>query len=434
MSFLIRYERKRKTILLNIISILIVNQKASTDRGHSHQMGLLTEKAKPFHNQLERPNNFRRKNMNNETLDYRTQADAQRMDRLRQLQRELPPLCTDFFRSIAFTTSTLTRLAYAYDFRLFFQYLTKENPLFADKDPKLLMDEDFKMIKKRDFVGFQDYLSLYYVYDEETGLSHSVRNHELGIMRKLSSLRSLFDFLFQNGYIDGNIAALITLPKIHEKPILRLDADEMQRLLATASSGEGLSEMQQKRLNSTRNRDLAMLMLFLGTGIRVSECVGLNISDLDFETNAFMVTRKGGDQTILYFPEQVSRALQAYLQERNEIIPLEGHEDALFLSLQRRRITQRSVQNLVKKYAQVAAPLKKRISPHKLRSTFGTNLYQETGDIYLVADVLGHSDVNTTRKHYAAMTEERKRKAAGRVKLPDVKEQSNASDQPESRD
>jgi len=372
--------------------------------------------------------------MNNETLDYRSQADAQRMDRLRQLQRELPPLCTDFFRSIAFTTSTLTRLAYAYDFRLFFQYLTKENHLFADKEPKLLMDEDFKMIKKRDFVGFQDYLSLYYVYDEETGLSHSVQNHELGIMRKLSSLRSLFDFLFQNGYIEGNIAALITLPKIHEKPILRLDADEMQRLLDTASSGEGLSEMQQKRLNSTRNRDLAMLMLFLGTGIRVSECVGLNISDLDFETNAFMVTRKGGDQTILYFPEQVSQALQAYLQERNEIIPLEGHEDALFLSLQRRRITQRSVQNLVKKYAQVAAPLKKRISPHKLRSTFGTNLYQETGDIYLVADVLGHSDVNTTRKHYAAMTEERKRKAAGRVKLPDVKEQSNASDQPESRD
>ena len=358
----------------------------------------------------------------NENLDYRAQSDIRRMDRLRELQKELPPLCTDFFRSIAFTTSTLTRLAYAYDFRLFFQYLHKENYLFADLEPRMITEDDFKKIKKRDFVGFQDYLSLYYVHDDETGISQQVQNHELGIMRKLSSLRSLFDYLFQNGHIDGNIAALITLPKIHEKPILRLDDEEMKKLLDTASSGEGLTERQKKLQKSTRSRDLAMLMVFLGTGIRVSECVGLNISDLDFESNAFIVTRKGGDQSILYFPQQVADALQEYLTHRKEIIPLEGHEDALFLSLQRSRINQRSVQNMVKKYAQIAAPLKKRISPHKLRSTFGTNLYQETGDIYLVADVLGHSDVNTTRKHYAAMTDERKRQAAKRVALPTLNE------------
>ena len=106
--------------------------------------------------------------------------------------------------------------------------------------------------------------------------------------------------------------------------------------------------------------------------------------------------------------------------EREQIEPLEGHEEALFLSLQRRRMTQRSVENMVKKYALIAAPLKKRLSPHKLRSTFGTNLYQETGDIYLVADVLGHADVNTTRKHYAAMTDAHKREAARRVLLPET--------------
>lgn len=357
-----------------------------------------------------------------ENQDYRTQTDMQRMNRLRELQKELPPLCTDFFRSIAFTTSPLTRLAYAYDFRLFFQYLNKENYLFADIEPWQIQEEDFKKIKKRDFIGFQDYLSLYFVTDEETGQSHQVQNHELGIMRKLSSLRSLFDFLFQNSHIDGNIAALITLPKLHEKPILRLEVDEMQRLLDAASNGEGLTPRQQKLMKFTRGRDTAMLLLFLGTGIRVSECVGLNIEDLDFDSNAFIVTRKGGDQTILYFPQQVADALRDYLRERNEIVPLEGHEDALFLSLQKRRITQRAVQNLVKKYAQVAAPLKKRISPHKLRSTFGTNLYQETGDIYLVADVLGHADVNTTRKHYAAMTDARKRQAAKHVVLPSTTE------------
>ena len=351
-------------------------------------------------------------------LDYRAQIDAQRMEKLRLLQKDLPPLCTDFFRSIAFTTGTLTRLAYAYDFRLFFQYLYKENPLFSDKVPSYWEDQEFKRIKKRDFVGFQDYLAQYFNTNEETGEAQLVQNHELGIMRKLSSLRSLFDYLFQNGFIEGNVAELITLPKIHEKPILRLETDEMQKMLDTVSSGEGLTERQQKLLKTNRTRDMAMLLLFLGTGIRVSECVGLNINDFDFANNAFLVTRKGGDQTILYFPQQVADALQEYLKIRKELVPLEGHEDALFLSLQKRRITQRAVQKLVKKYALIAAPLKKRISPHKLRSTFGTNLYQETGDIYLVADVLGHSDVNTTRRHYAAMSDANKRKAAQSVILP----------------
>ena len=139
---------------------------------------------------------------------------------------------------------------------------------------------------------------------------------------------------------------------------------------------------------------------------------------MNLEDNAFLVTRKGGNQVVLYFPPEVAEALAAYLTEREKIEALPGHEDALFLSLQKRRITQRAVQLLVKKYAAIAAPLKPKISPHKLRSTFATNLYGATGDIYLVADVLGHSSVETTRKHYADMTDQRRRTAADYVKLP----------------
>lgn len=351
---------------------------------------------------------------------FHAQADIKRLDRLRQLEKELPLVCTDFFRSVGQTTSTLTRLAYAYDFRLFFQYLTRENPFFADVEPRFMDDKHLRMIKMRDIDGFQEYLTQYYVTDEETGESKVVRNHELGIMRKLCSLRSLFEYLFKNGHIEANIATLVTLPKLHDKPILRLEADEMQKMMDTVASGDGLSKTQQRYLKFTRTRDTAMLLLFLGTGIRVSECVGLDIDDLDFDLNAFLVTRKGGDQSILYFPEQVADALKAYLAEREEIEPQEGHENALFLSLKKRRMTQRAVENMVKKYALIAAPLKKRISPHKLRSTFGTNLYQETGDIYLVADVLGHADVNTTRRHYAAMSDANKRKASRMVPLPNT--------------
>ncbi|MBQ9264661.1 MAG: tyrosine-type recombinase/integrase [Clostridia bacterium] len=355
-----------------------------------------------------------------ESANYHTQSDIKRLERLRVLEKDLPAVCTDFFRSIAQTTSTLTRLAYAYDFRLFFQYLTSENPIFGDVEPRMMTDKHLNAVQMRDIEGYQDYLTQYYVMDEETGEERVIQNHELGIMRKLSSLRSLFEYLFKNKHVDANIATLVSLPKLHDKPILRLEPDEMQRLLDTVMSGDGLTEKQQQYLKFTRPRDTAMLLLFLGTGIRVSECVGLNIEDLDFEVNAFLVTRKGGDQSILYFPQQVADALQEYLKVRETIETQPGHEDALFLSLQKRRITQRAVQNLVKKYALVAAPLKKRISPHKLRSTFGTNLYLETGDIYLVADVLGHSSVDVTRKHYAAMTDAHKREAARHVVLPET--------------
>ena len=224
--------------------------------------------------------------------------------------------------------------------------------------------------------------------------------------------------MFKNQRIVSNVTELVPLPKVHEKPIIRLSREEMTAMLEVSRTGERMSKNQQKYQKLTSKRDFALLSLFLGTGIRVSECVGMNLQDVDLENNAFLVTRKGGNQVILYFPPEVAEALADYMAERNGIETLPGHEEALFLSLQRRRITQRAVQNLVKKYAASAAPLKSKISPHKLRSTYATNLYQETGDIYLVADVLGHTSVDTTRKHYADMTDARRRMAADHVHLP----------------
>ena len=236
-------------------------------------------------------------------------------------------------------------------------------------------------------------------------------------MRKLSSLRSFYHYLFKNALINSDITLLVDMPKRHEKPIIRLEVDEVARLLDLVESGEKQTQHQKRYNDHTRLRDLAILTLFLGTGIRVSELVGIDIDDLDFDVGGFMVTRKGGGQAILYFPDEVATVLKDYLRAAQAMTPLPGHENALFLSLQNKRISVRAVQLMVKKYATQAAPLKKHLSPHKLRSTFGTNLYRETGDIYLVADVLGHSDVNTTRRHYAAMADERRRMAARKVRL-----------------
>lgn len=343
-------------------------------------------------------------------------------ERIKQMLKELPPVCSDYFRSISQTSSSLTRLAYAYDLRLFFNYLCNERFSFANSSPGYMSINEISAITARDIEGFQEYL-LQYAKAENGGPSPTptlIQNNELGIMRKLCSVRSLFEYLFKNEMIPANVATLVSLPKKKEKPILYLEPDEVQEMIDAVISGNGLTAKQKAYLDATRTRDLAILMLFLGTGIRVSELVGLDVNDIDLEKNAFVVTRKGGNQTILYYSDQIKQLIEDYLTERQTITPLEGSENALFLSLQRRRITARAVENMVKKYALIASPLKKRLSPHKLRSTFGTNLYQETGDIYLVADALGHSDVNTTRRHYAAMTDQRKREASKRIKLPEI--------------
>lgn len=359
-------------------------------------------------------------------ITYQEKLNADRTEKIRHMLRSLPSSCTDFINSILMTTSVLTRMAYTIDLQTFCDFATKEIPYFAEKSPENWTDKDLSHFTVRDLNAYADYLTLYY---KDSSIGDTIdqqkvlRNRECGVMRKLSSLRSYFDFLFKAERISGNIAALVSLPKLHEKPILHLIGPEVERLLAVAEDGSNLTESQQKFHNHTRKRDYAILMLFLGTGIRVSECVGIDIGDLDFQNNAVLVTRKGGNQVILYYPQEVSDALQDYLAERKQIkTPSKEDENALFLSLQRRRISQRAVQLMVKKYCAIAVPLKKKMSPHKLRSTYATQLYHETEDIYLVADALGHSDVNTTRRHYAAISDERRRQAAKNVHLPANKE------------
>lgn len=344
-------------------------------------------------------------------LSYHEQEDIENTKRIRGILKELPPFCTDFFRGIEPRTSARTRLAYAYDLKTFFDFLKQANPELKSKKlrdlPLSLLDE----IKLMDLEEYMEYLKCY-----STEKREDLMNTERGIMRKVSTVKSFYNYFYRTERIQNNPASLLQLPKIHEKEIIRLDVDEVARFLDEVEDGECLTEKQKAYHVKTKLRDLAMMTLLLGTGLRVSECVGLNINDVDFRNGGLRIHRKGGKEVIVYFGAEVEYALQDYLSEREHIVPEEGSEEALFLSMQRKRINVRSVEKMVKKYAQLVTPLKK-ITPHKLRSTYGTNLYRETGDIYLVADVLGHSDVNTTKKHYAALEDERRRSARNKVQL-----------------
>ena len=344
-------------------------------------------------------------------IPYYQQKDIENIKKLREMMKELPPFCTEFFRGIEPRTSTRTRIAYAYDLSVFFDFLKKENPVFSKMERMDFQLEQMDKITVTDLEEYMEYLK--YRFNEQ---NHEIMNQERGIMRKISSLKSFYNYFFRTEKLTTNPAALVRLPKLHDKEIIRLDVDEVALLLDAVEQGEGLTEKQKTFHKRTRLRDLALLTLLLGTGIRVSECVGLDINDVDFKNGGIHIHRKGGKEVTVYFGSEVENALQDYLDERFGIIREEGSEQALFLSMQRKRMNVRSVENLVKKYAHIVTPLKK-ITPHKLRSTYGTNLYRETGDIYLVADVLGHSDVNTTKKHYAALEDERRRSARNVVKL-----------------
>lgn len=342
--------------------------------------------------------------------NYHEQVMKKNILRLREFCSNLPPFCQEYFLGTAQIISSRTQLAYAFDLKVFFDYIHQFKKGYQTIDitdyEMTILDE----ITRRDIVQFMEYLSYY----EKDGREYT--NDERGKARKLATLKSFYKFYFKNELIKTNPAALVDMPKIHEKEIIRLDINEVVELLDMVENGEKLTKGEQKYFARNSLRDFTILTVMLGTGIRVSECVGLNLKDLDLEENRFKVRRKGGNESIIYYGEEVAAALERYLIQREHEIPCEGSEEALFLSIQKKRMSVRAMENMVTKYTEKLNSLK-RITPHKLRSTFGTNLYRETHDIYMVADFLGHKDVNTTRKHYASISDDKRRNAIRNFKL-----------------
>lgn len=352
--------------------------------------------------------------------------------KLRELIGILPPACGEFMRGIEHNLSILTRYNYALDLKLFFEFLLSTELAdgvgsIAEIDYSILESVTADHIER-----FLEYVTVYERTDtidgDANGAERTITNGECGKTRKLSSIRALYKYLYRKGRISTNAPSLMDTIKIHNKPIIRLDPDEIYMILHAAESGEGLSQREKAYHQLTAPRDTAILTLFLGTGMRISELAGINMDDVNFMTNEVRITRKGGNQDILVFGQEVRSALLNYIVYREVMTPALGNEAALFLSIQRKRMSVRAIEKLVQKYAKLAAPLK-HISPHKLRSTYGTMLYRETGDIYLVADVLGHKDVNTTRKHYAAIEQDRRRIAAEVIRLREGNDTAAESEQ-----
>lgn len=348
--------------------------------------------------------------------NYYEKRNIESRDKFKAIIAELPKFCLEFFIGIESRTSILTRLNYAYDLRIFFNFIVNESGIFNNTKMRDLTLQNLEEINASDIEYFISYLSSYNYNNTEH------QNTLVTKARKLATVKSMFKYYYNKDKLSKDVASKVSTPKLHTKPIVRLEENELVDMINIAENGNRLSEREYTYHLKTKLRDVAIITLFLGTGIRISELIGLNVDSIDFTKNAFKITRKGGDEAILYFNDEVMLALLEYIEySRPEFLSDNSNEKALFLSIQKKRMSTRAIEMLVKKFAAVVTPLKK-ITPHKLRSTFGTNLYRETQDIYVVAEMLGHKDINVTKKHYADISEDIKRKASLRVKLRDNNE------------
>ncbi len=341
---------------------------------------------------------------------YVKQQNLKYAKQLENLLDILPDFCSEYFNSLIYSKQPRTQIAYAMDIKGFFEFLIVKDTRFTDYKIHDFKLNDLDKISSVDIIKYLRYMTSY-----QKG-NIQISNHSKAAKRKLCSLRGFYGYYYRHEKISANPTLKVDMPAVHQKTITRMDVNEVAEFLDNVESGNKLTKNQLKMHTKLKTRDLALLTLMLGTGIRVSECVGLDVSDVDFDNERIKVIRKGGAESFVYFGDEVRSALLDYMEERKHITPLEGHEEALFISAKKQRLCVRSVELLVKKYASTVTTVKN-ITPHKLRSTYGTNLYQASKDIYLVADVLGHKDVNTTRRHYAELVEENKRSARNIVRL-----------------
>ena len=252
-------------------------------------------------------------------FNYHDQVDIENSIKLRGLIEKLPRFCREFFRGIEPTTSSRTRIAYAYDLGVFFEFLKNNNPLFKDTPVTKFHVDILDELTPLDIEEYLEYLNYYKSNDKE------YINRETGKKRKLASLRSFYNYFYQKQIIKTNPASLVKIPKLHEKEIIRLEPDEVALLLDEVENPENLTKTQMKFHAKTKTRDLAIMTLLLGTGIRVSECVGLDINDVDFNNNGIKIKRKGGYEVVIYFGDEVRETLLDYMEERKSLIPGRTH-------------------------------------------------------------------------------------------------------------
>lgn len=304
-----------------------------------------------------------------------------------KIEDQSPQILNDFLAYLHTVKGKSPKTAQEYylDLRMFFRFLKQQRGLddgvvFSDISISDIDETFLRSITLSDAYNF-----LMYTVQERPKHQNS-RSSEIGLIassraRKVSALRSFFKYLTDKAHVlENNPLQNLEYPTIRRSLPKYLTVEESVRLLEAVDG-------------PFQERDYCILMLFLNCGLRVSELVGLNTTDI--VGAQIRVLGKGNKERILYLNEACIDAISAYLPHRLPTKPGESSK-ALFVSRNRNRMRKTTVEHMVKKYIQKAGLDETKFSAHKLRHTAATMMYQNGVDIRTLQDVLGHENVNTT--------------------------------------
>lgn len=349
----------------------------------------MAEKEIRIHNKSDRPDNIIQKEN-----DIYLECE--------KIEKQLPKFMRGYFSYLKSNVLPATRLAYLHDLLFFMKYLISETDLTEAEETDKIKLSELDEVQAVDVNMFIDYCRRYKVETDDTVYMYENSNKSLA--RKRSSLSVMFKQLYRDGLLSKNITDgfdPIRVPKPGEREIKALQDDEVMIMLDAVSTGVGLTEHERSYWQKTKKRDKAILMFFLTYGLRLSELQQLNLSSFNFKRGEFIVYRKRGKESVMPLNKSVTAVLNDYIDnERPKGADLSDEsKDALFLSLQGKRMTDRQIRELVKKYTSIALSTSRRAgySPHKLRATAATSLIGRGNSIFDVAALLDHEQVTTTQ-------------------------------------
>jgi len=329
--------------------------------------------------------------------------------------KEMPDFIADFIQHHENKFSIMTQISYIKCYTIFLEYLLELPEFKHRKSIRDITLEDLKVLTTRDIRHFLSYLTSYTkTFKRKDGMevTQTFTNDDKGKSTKLAALHTLYNWFSKEGYDIEDITKHIEI-KIKEKQDIKnsLNGKEIDRFVDIIINDVNIeNERKLKFHKRLKFRDLTILLILAFTGIRISELVDLDISDINTEYGALIVTRKGESQQKLYIPDRIVSTIEEYIEQRKKVedVPTE-YKEALFLSSQKKRIHPRTVRYMLEKYKERAG-IDIKVTPHTLRRSFAMRFYNDTGDIQLTADQLGHKTTETTRKFYAKPEEERRKR------------------------
>ena len=351
------------------------------------------------------------KELTKERIPYSEEKNNKYFEKTKKLLEEMPEYCNDYYEHLmANDMGASTIHAYIADLNLFFKYLVRNSDAHVSEITMEKLDD----LTPSDIERYMAYLRYYNV----DGISH--QNNPSGRKRKLASLRRFFKFAREHQHwLENDPAAGAATPRVKTKDptqIRVVEQRERERLFERLERMYKDAERDRAATNNPKyrvwikpafiKRDTAIIYLFLGTGIRVSELVGLDVDNVDWEAGKAVIVRKGGDKDTIYMSDDVLGILKEYKNYwRNMLAP---DTPALFVSKTHTRLTVRAVEAMIKDLAEELFGKGCNITPHKFRATFDSQYYRMTLDLEATRNAMHHKSVSTTSQYYLKANEKAK--------------------------